>query len=89
MQAATALFQDVAVAVEENEGFLRSAFGAEALLTVISELHGQVQKNLLCLHKFWSDCFSACIVSRALEPAGCSTSEVQQEALKFRSQSHC
>lgn len=42
MEAATALFQDVAVAVEENESFLRSAFGAEALLTVIMALHSQV-----------------------------------------------
>lgn len=42
VEAATALFKDVAVAVEENEAFLRSAFGTEALLGVISELHGQV-----------------------------------------------
>ncbi len=42
VEAATTLFKDVAVAVEENEGFLRAAFGAEALLTVITELHGQV-----------------------------------------------
>lgn len=41
VEAATALFQDVAVAVEENESFLRSTFGAEALLTVIMALHSQ------------------------------------------------
>lgn len=42
VEAATSLFQDVAVSVEENEGFLRASFGAEALLAVITSLHGEV-----------------------------------------------
>ena len=42
MEAATSLFQDVAVSVEENESFLRTSFGPEALLAVITSLHGEV-----------------------------------------------
>lgn len=42
MEAVTSLFQDVAVAVEENKSFLRAAFGSDALLSVITSLHGEV-----------------------------------------------
>lgn len=42
VEAATSLFQDVAVSVEENESFLRTSFGPEALLAVVTSLHGEV-----------------------------------------------
>ena len=34
----TNLFKDIAVAVDENVGFVREAFGPEAVLTLISGL---------------------------------------------------
>lgn len=46
VEAATSLFQDVAVAVEENESFMRAAFGAEAQLSVITSLHGEVGTDI-------------------------------------------
>ena len=58
MEAATSLFQDVAVSVEENEGFLRASFGPEALLAVITSLHGEVGAAvplaLSSVHAFWT-----------------------------------
>lgn len=37
--AATTIFRDVAVTMEENEEFVKTAFGTEALLDVVFELH--------------------------------------------------
>jgi hypothetical protein len=57
VEAATSLFQDVAVSVEENESFLRASFGAEALLAVITSLHGEVGAAYpLILSKHPCDC---------------------------------
>ena len=38
MAAVTALFRDIAVAVEENESFLRDNFGAASIIEVVMGL---------------------------------------------------
>lgn len=45
MDRLTNLFKDIAVAVEENEEFVRSTFGQEAVVDAVTGLQ-QVQINL-------------------------------------------
>ena len=62
----TNLFKDIAVAIDENEGFVGDAFGPEAVLTLISGL--QQVCCVLCMHHI-----ALASDSRALCTCNCST----------------
>ena len=66
----TNLFKDIAVAIDENEGFVGDAFGPEAVLTLVSGL--QQVCCTLCVP--WTALASGLNLAKALRPCNCSTS---------------
>ena len=48
MAAVTALYRDIAVAVEENEAFLRDNFGAPSIIDVVMGLQVGCSPGLCC-----------------------------------------